>query len=448
MLGTQPKKGFVRVPNHADFSFGNNRNGSNEKPFSLSCWFNQPGPLNDIANTIGRPLITKSDGFVQQGNNTGLEYRLLTINPGNLIFLMHDDTSTNADVGGVFKNAGNSVLSANQDLNRLRITSTNVPAINQWHHVVVTYDGTRNDDGMFIYIDGVDVTFRNGPYNAGGQTTAADADGGAGQAFTRTDDTYVGMSTTANDLVFGGYHEYSDIGDDDNSASAQLFREFMADVCVFNKALSAGEVAEVYNAGKIKDMTQASTYNNLISWWKMGDDQDSTATNGIKDYKGSHHGTLSSDAEIEAYPALGTDRIHPGGFVNTSWGRTRQPKNVAGDHAVYIHGGISGAMPKTDPSASSDGYATENQRFLHLRWKAEQTNKTHEITAYGYSYASGVWSLLHDTSGTQVKLSTTNEAVDLTRIFQISGIDRVYFKSTGDDDLLATDLFASAVSSF
>ena len=50
--------------------------------------------------------------------------------------------------------------------------------------------------------------------------------------------------------------------------------------------------------------------------------------------------------------------------------------------------------------------------------------------------------------GNQIKLNTENAAVDIYRIFEISGVDKVYFKSTGADDLLGTDLLAAAASTF
>ena len=132
-------------------------------------------------------------------------------------------------------------------------------------------------------------------------------------------------------------------------------------------------------------------------------------------------------------------------MIPSSWGRTRQPKNVAGDHQVYVHGGIAGNMPTADPSGASAGYATENQRYLHLYWKAAST--TAAVTAWGYSHASGQWSELYDTNGTQVKLSVSAAAANTMRVFEISGVDRVYFKQSGTA-LAATDLFAAAASSF
>lgn len=112
---------------------------------------------------------------------------------------------------------------------------------------------------------------------------------------------------------------------------------------------------------------------------------------------------------------------------------------------MYIHGGVAGNMPTADPSGEAAGYVTENQRFLHLYWKAVSATTT--VTVYGYSHASGLWSPVYDKSGNQVELSTTAAAIDVYKVFEIDGVDKVYFKQSGDT-LAATDLFAAAMSSF
>ena len=379
----------ITVTNSSDrskLSFG--QAGATEKPFSISAWIF----VADVSDDATAGHIAG----IAHVDNVEHEYILARGSNSKILFYLYD-------VG-----AGNC---------RLMAASAGTPiADSTWYHVVGTYDGSKSENGLKIYI--------NGAADAIHQTNA---NGG----------NYVQMRNDGTAFTIGGY----DNGDG-------YFEDKMADVCIFDKELTATEVAEIYNSGKVKDMTKATTYSNLISWWKLGDDQDAPGTAGIKDYKGVNHGTLQADAAIIAVPSLPTDRIRPEGHVYTSWGRTRQPKNVAGDHGVYIHGGISGAMPKIDPAGASAGYVTENQRFLHLRWKAEQNDKDHEITAYGYSHATGTWSLLYDTGGTQVKLLTEDATVDMVHVFEVSGVDRVYFKSTGEDDLLATDLFAAATSTF
>ena len=97
-------------------------------------------------------------------------------------------------------------------------------------------------------------------------------------------------------------------------------------------------------------------------------------------------------------------------------------------------------MPTADPDANTVGFTTENQRYLHLYWKKEAANSVN-ITVFGYSHSSGQWSALPD-----VSLSTTNAAADTYRIFEIAGVDKVYFKQSGAA-MASTDLFAAACSS-
>jgi hypothetical protein len=227
----------------------------------------------------------------------------------------------------------------------------------------------------------------------------------------------------------------------------RVFEDKLADICLFNKELSAAEVSEVYNAGKVKDMTKFSAYSSILSWWKMGDDQDNSDTGGIKDYVSGFNGSVQNGAFIDTVPALPTDRIKQEVFIPSSHGRTRQPKSVASDHQVYIHGGISGNMPTTLPALVTDGYPTENQRYLHMYWKASQTNKTHTIKVFGYKYSTGVWAPLKDLTGADITLATTNAAADGIFIYESTAVDRVFFQQS-NDALLATDLFTAAMCTF
>ena len=282
-----------------------------------------------------------------------------------------------------------------------------------WHHVAFTYDASEEPTGVVIYVDGV-----------------------AKVATTATKQNYSGMGNEDAAVTIGGTED----------PVGNTFDDRIADVVIFNKVLSAAEIAEVYNSGKVKDMSTFSAYSSIISWWKMGDDLDAPGTAGIRDYVGQNHGTLVGDTKIITSPSLPTDRITNNGvMIPSSWGRTRQPKNVAGDHQVYVHGGIAGNMPTTVPSGVDAGYVLENQRYLHLYWKAAST--TAAVTAWTYSHASGDWSELYDTNGTQVKLSVSGAPADTMRIFEVSGVDRVYFRQSGTS-LAATDLFAAATSTF
>lgn len=394
---------YITIPDSVDrFSFTNGVD--QDQPFSLSAWVY----LNEdpVANSNGGAFISKSD-FVEVDNGQGIGTEwFFRHNNGEVQLFLYDSPPQTGEFLRIRANAATLVA-------------------NRWIFVAATYDGSSTAAGLKLY--------QFDSANSG--EIAATADKHAG---------YNRMSKTNSKVFIGAAEEI----EDGTVVAARTFEGKLADICVFDKQLSLAEVTEIYNEGKVKDMTKFSAYNNVVSWWKMGDDRDSINTKGVLDYKSGFHGTPTSIEKFETVPALDTDRIFQTGLRYTSYGRTRQPKNIASDHAVYIHGGISGDVPKVDPGANTPGFTTENQRFLHVYWKAEQTNKTHEITAFGYSHASGAWSLLYDTRGNQIKLNTENAAVDTYRVFEISGTDKVYFKSTGADDLLATDLLAAATSTF
>ena len=376
----------ILVPDQDDFSF---TDGTTDKPFTVSAWVF----VGDIASDDG-PFVSKTNF-----TNSKSEWLFKHANGKLQMFLYDNDNSVSGEA-----------IRARADAASL--------SSNTWHHVAATYDGSTSHTGIKVYTDGSLTVSTNSEVNNPGEE-------------------YVKQRATTTPLIIGATEDLANAN--------RRFEDRIADVCVFNKELSATEVSELYNNGRVKNMLKASTYNDLISWWKMGDDLDSDTSGGIRDYVSGYNGTLTNGAAIVTAPVLPTDRISPEGYIPTSWGKTRQPKNIAGDHQVYIHGGIAGNMPTAAPSGASAGYALENQRYLHLYWKAAST--TAAVTAWTYSHASGDWSELYDTSGTQVKLSVSGAPADTMRIFEVSGVDRVYFRQSGTA-LAATDLFAAAASSF
>ena len=132
-------------------------------------------------------------------------------------------------------------------------------------------------------------------------------------------------------------------------------------------------------------------------------------------------------------------------FKYTSWGRTRGPKNLAGTNGTQV------AAPTTDaPTAVTDGYATENQRYLHVRLMDKvKAVAGIGIKIWGYNHAFGAWSPLTDITGTALELKVTTADSPILRVFEISGTDRVYFQranvlsitsdtwSAGNDELHA-----------
>ena len=124
---------------------------------------------------------------------------------------------------------------------------------------------------------------------------------------------------------------------------------------------------------------------------------------------------------------------------HNSWGRTRQPKNVAGKHEAEAQTFTS------NPSVATDGYPTEGQKSLHLHFtESQNTSKT--ITVYGYIHAFGEWFVVKDSSGTDVTITADNATVYKigAQAIDISGLDRIYFKASGA--LHANDVLFAATS--
>ena len=134
-----------------------------------------------------------------------------------------------------------------------------------------------------------------------------------------------------------------------------------------------------------------------------------------------------------------------------SWGRTRRPKAVSSVGAstpvydtletaravtVSAVGNLSADL--SSATEGRNGYATENQRFLHVTTSAAN-GKSAKI--YVYNYAVQIWAplMIRDGEGdpityTAATVSTVGSATASAQpqhyIFEIAGCDRVAFVST------------------
>jgi len=137
----------------------------------------------------------------------------------------------------------------------------------------------------------------------------------------------------------------------------------------------------------------------------------------------------------------------------SSWGRTRRPKTLstvekskapAGTletvRACTIINGAAGLAEALDSATEGvNGYATENQRFLHVTVSGQNAQT---IKIYVYHYAIQLWSALmvNDGDGTFSQATATTAASGTaalqpqTFIFEIAGADRVAFVGDGTSD--------------
>ena len=134
---------------------------------------------------------------------------------------------------------------------------------------------------------------------------------------------------------------------------------------------------------------------------------------------------------------------------HTSWGRTRSPKNIAGPHGTEVI--LSSATDLLGKTATTAGYSTENQRYLHVLTEDNHGASPGTIKVYGYCHEFFRWFEIEaSTKGLPVTAQAANtaptaativapadsghsDAADLTpderefRTYEILGIDRVAF---------------------
>ena len=126
------------------------------------------------------------------------------------------------------------------------------------------------------------------------------------------------------------------------------------------------------------------------------------------------------------------------GHTYNTWGRTRGPKNVAG-----AHGNEVAVVTVSDLDDVTDGYATENQMYLHVLLIDKNASTGLTVTIYGWSHAFGKWAPLNQLNGSTASTVTVadsgtaegSQTADDREmvIFEIAGVDRVAFVGTTAD---------------
>ena len=130
---------------------------------------------------------------------------------------------------------------------------------------------------------------------------------------------------------------------------------------------------------------------------------------------------------------------------HNSWGRTRSPKNIAGDPgtAVVLESDTTN-LKSGATGYKLTGYKTENQRFLHVLVTAANADAPAAVTVFGYCHAFQRWFQLpqsFDPVGANAGptaasitvadsgLAATAQAPNDTeyRVYEIVGVDRVAF---------------------
>lgn len=128
---------------------------------------------------------------------------------------------------------------------------------NTWHHLAFTF----NNGTVKMYVDGNEDT----------------------SVVKSQDDACLTLFNGNAPLVMGTLW--------DNGAHNETYTKPMSmdEASIFSVALSDAEISTLYNSGAPTNLVGHSKYSSLVSWWRMGDLDDSITT--IKDRKGSNHAT-------------------------------------------------------------------------------------------------------------------------------------------------------------
>jgi hypothetical protein len=135
-------------------------------------------------------------------------------------------------------------------------------------------------------------------------------------------------------------------------------------------------------------------------------------------------------------------------FKNTSWGRTRGPKNLVGANGTAV-ALLANTNSLKGTSASTAGYQTENQRFLHVLVCDANNSTNLTVTVFGYCHAFQRWFEIPQDQLASANTAATAASVTVSdsgraagdqvpsdreyRVYNIAGIDRVAFVGTDAD---------------
>lgn len=104
-----------------------------------------------------------------------------------------------------------------------------------WHHVVWVWTGSSNQSGQKLYVNG------------------------ALDSVTPVSSALTGTWASSESLVIG------------RRLVANYFVGKIDEVAIYDKALNASEVTDIFNSGTPGDLTTLPSVGNLKSWWRLGD---------------------------------------------------------------------------------------------------------------------------------------------------------------------------------
>ena len=187
---------------------GQNSTLSNIAPLTASAWIYP----TDVSAT-SRAIIAKTDV-----SNNGWKFGPSSSGVGQISLVV------------VYDNSGADKVS--------RVSAINTLTINTWQYATVTWDGGKNYTGMHIYINGSEVSYND----ASSQNAIGNR-----------------VSDATFDLTIGANY----------NGLSRLFAGTIDEVRVYNRALSAGEVSNLYSSSK-KIMKVNTSQNTKLTAGLVG----------------------------------------------------------------------------------------------------------------------------------------------------------------------------------
>ena len=141
-------------------------------------------------------------------------------------------------------------------------------------------------------------------------------------------------------------------------------------------------------------------------------------------------------------------------YKASSWGRTRGPKNIAGPPGTVV--GLlanTNNLRNSNADYKTEGYITENQRYLHVLVTDLNGTEPVALTIFGYCHAFERWFEIPESAPFPVGDNTNPAAASITvadsgravsaqvpsdreyRVYHIVGIDRVAFVNADDTEI-------------
>jgi len=141
-------------------------------------------------------------------------------------------------------------------------TTSREVTLDQWNHVVITFDQDSDSNNAIMYINGVSVAVSEIDDQSGG---------------TADDD-------SSRQLIIGN-----------NGAFNRTFAGNISDLVLYNTILTASQVATIYNGREPYNHIEGIASSNLAGWWRLGDGlENGSGTTAYDMSANSNDGTISN----------------------------------------------------------------------------------------------------------------------------------------------------------